>query len=103
MVLKNYVVKIVGTVFSILKLFYFQGAAVIQMCENFLGKETFQLGLKGYLNEHKYGNAETDDLWAALSKQVRDLRENWKLPGVGSATSCPGLLSQSKRLFLKLI
>ena len=41
------------------------------MLEAFLSEDTFRRGLRGYLNTHAYGNARTDDLWAALTKQAR--------------------------------
>ena len=46
---------------------YSKGASVIRMLSSFIGLETFLKGIRKYLAEHKYGNASTDDLWAALS------------------------------------
>ena len=45
---------------------YSKGGATLRMLEDFLGAETFQRGLHGYLSAHQYGNARTEDLWAAL-------------------------------------
>jgi len=40
------------------------------MLEKFLHQETLRSGLNDYLNIHKYGNAETKDLWNVLSKHA---------------------------------
>lgn len=37
------------------------------MVQGFMG-ENFIKGVKSYLEEYKYSNAETDDLWKHLSK-----------------------------------
>jgi len=47
---------------------YSKGASVIRMLANFLGEEAFRRGLNIYLNRFLYGNAVTEDLWAALSE-----------------------------------
>lgn len=47
-----------------------QGAAILYMLEKFLGLETLRSGLNDYLNTHKYGNADTFDLWSVLSKHA---------------------------------
>ncbi|MDA0988287.1 MAG: M1 family metallopeptidase [Chloroflexi bacterium] len=47
---------------------YSKGGAVLRMLEDFLGPEAFQRGLHGYLSAHQYGNARTEDLWAALEE-----------------------------------
>lgn len=46
---------------------YNKGASVIRMLENWLGEETFRLGLVDYLNKFKYQNAVTNNLWDSLS------------------------------------
>jgi len=58
------------TVFELLNLLFlvFQGASIIRMLRSFIGKDVFQAGLHDYLVAHKYGNAETKDLWQALYK-----------------------------------
>jgi aminopeptidase N len=48
----------------------FQGASILYMLEKFLHQETLRSGLNDYLNIHKYGNAETKDLWNVLSKHA---------------------------------
>jgi len=49
---------------------YCKGAACIMMIVSYLGMEMFRKGICAYLEKHKYGNARTDDLWAALSEGV---------------------------------
>lgn len=48
----------------------FKGAAILYMLEKFLSQETLRSGLNDYLNKHKYGNADTKDLWTVLSKHT---------------------------------
>ncbi len=38
------------------------------MLESVLGEDVLRRGLTEYLNEHKFNNAKTDDLWSALSR-----------------------------------
>jgi alanyl aminopeptidase len=45
---------------------YDKGAAILLMLEGWLGEDHFRDGLRAYLNEHRFGNATTDDLVAAL-------------------------------------
>jgi len=45
---------------------YEKGAAILLMLEGRLGEDRFHDGLRAYLNEHRFGNATTDDLVAAL-------------------------------------
>ena len=60
---------------------YEKGGTVLRMLEDFLGDESFRLGLKNYLTKHRYGNAVTNDLWDALAatshKPVRELMDSW--------------------------
>lgn len=42
---------------------YQKGQAVIRMIEAYVGEEAFRDGVRRYMKKHKYGNAETDDLW----------------------------------------
>ena len=47
---------------------YCKGAACIMMITAYLGMELFRKGICSYLEKHKYGNARTADLWAALTE-----------------------------------
>jgi len=49
-----------------------QGAAILYMLETVLGQTTLRQGLREYLNEHKFDNAETKDLWTALSSSTNE-------------------------------
>lgn len=46
---------------------YLKGSSVIRMLSNHLGQDIFLKGVGDYLKIHAYGNARTNDLWAALS------------------------------------
>ncbi len=45
---------------------YEKGLAVIRMLEAYVGEEDFRQGVRDYLNARHYGNARTEDLWAAI-------------------------------------
>jgi len=45
---------------------YDKGAAILLMLEGWLGEDRFRQGLRTYLKEHRFGNATTNDLAAAL-------------------------------------
>jgi puromycin-sensitive aminopeptidase len=47
---------------------YEKGAAVLRMLEQYLGPEVFRSGVRDYLETHKFANADTGDLWAALGR-----------------------------------
>ncbi|XP_021954471.1 endoplasmic reticulum aminopeptidase 2 [Folsomia candida] len=51
---------------------YNKGAAILYMLESVLGQSNMRHGLMDYLNEHKFDNADTDDLWTALSSSAND-------------------------------
>ena len=71
--------------------FSFQGSSVIRMMANFLGMETFKKGVSNYLAQNKFGNAQQDDLWEALttaadtdgvldqSLSVKQIMDTWTL------------------------
>lgn len=46
---------------------YEKGAAILLMLEGWLGEDQLRDGLHAYLEAHRFGNATTDDLAAALS------------------------------------
>lgn len=54
---------------------YSKGASIIRMLQTFMGAEMFKQGLQIYLDRHKYTNARTEDLWAAL-EQACDAKLN---------------------------
>lgn len=85
---------------------YEKGASVLRMLEQFLGAEAFRDGIRLYLRRHKYGNAETTDLWDALeestSQPVRAVMDTWIFqPGFPmiSVERAPGGLRLSQRIF----
>jgi puromycin-sensitive aminopeptidase len=51
------------------------------MLEQYLGPEVFRQGIHEYLERHRYGNAETSDLWDALEsasgQPVRAVMDSW--------------------------
>lgn len=49
---------------------YKKGSFLIRMMSLFLGEETLRKGVSNYLQKHKYGNAEQDDLWASLTTEA---------------------------------
>lgn len=46
---------------------YQKGSSVLRMLANWLGEETFIMGVSHYLKNHLYGNAKTEALWESLS------------------------------------
>ncbi|HZF05959.1 MAG TPA: M1 family metallopeptidase [Patescibacteria group bacterium] len=50
---------------------YEKGASVLRMLEQYLGAVLFREGVRDYLRTHKFGNADTGDLWAALGRSAR--------------------------------
>jgi aminopeptidase N len=44
---------------------YGKAGAVLLMVENYLGEETFRVGVHNYLAAHLYGNATAEDFWNA--------------------------------------
>lgn len=47
---------------------YDKGGCVLRMLEHFVGEPNFQKGLKKYLSDFRYKNAEGQDLWNAIGK-----------------------------------
>jgi len=47
---------------------YCKGSSVIRMLHSWIGDANFRSGMALYLNRHKYTNALTEDLWAALEE-----------------------------------
>jgi puromycin-sensitive aminopeptidase len=51
---------------------YEKGGAVLRMVEQYLGPSVFREGVRRYLADHRFGNAETSDLWRALGEACRE-------------------------------
>jgi len=60
---------------------YDKGASVIRMLWNWVSDEVFFDAIRQYLNTHKYGNAEKQDLWDILESssgvQFSQVADNW--------------------------
>ena len=60
---------------------YDKGGNVLRMLENYVGIENFRKGLKYYLTQHKYSNAEGQDLWKSIGrvahKPVDTMMKTW--------------------------
>ena len=56
---------------------YEKGGAVLRMLEQYLGPSAFRDGLRRYLSAHRFGNAETSDLWRALGEASGE-----RIPGI---------------------
>ncbi|MGC8480479.1 MAG: M1 family metallopeptidase [Acidimicrobiales bacterium] len=64
---------------------YEKGASILRMLELYLGTDHYRKGITNYLTTHKYGNAETSDLWDAIEeatgKPVRAIMDSWVFQG----------------------
>ncbi|MEM9652385.1 MAG: M1 family aminopeptidase, partial [Actinomycetota bacterium] len=64
---------------------YEKGAAVVRMLEQYLGEDPFRAGIRRYMAQHQFGNAETTDLWDALEEEtgepVRRIMDSWIFQG----------------------
>jgi puromycin-sensitive aminopeptidase len=82
---------------------YEKGAALLRMCEQYLGPEGFRDGIRAYLNKHAYANTETSDLWDALEattgEPVRRIMDSWVWKG-GFPVVTTGLAAGGKELVL---
>lgn len=47
---------------------YCKGSCCVNMVKNVIGLDSFRRGLKSYFQKYKYGNANTDQLWAEWSE-----------------------------------
>ncbi|ODN05748.1 Puromycin-sensitive aminopeptidase [Orchesella cincta] len=57
----------IGSIFDFIS--YVKGAAIIRMVHDYLGDDKFKEGMSHYLSKNLFGNAETKDLWAALTEK----------------------------------
>ncbi len=75
---------------------YNKGQAVLRMLEAYLGPDTFRDGVRRLLKAHAYSNANSADLWDALSaasgRNVGELAASWTeqpgFPVVSVAAQC---------------
>ncbi|KAK9737676.1 Peptidase M1 N-terminal domain [Popillia japonica] len=49
---------------------YSKGASLVNQVANILGEDTFKEGLRKFLNNNSFANADHDDLWDALTEQA---------------------------------
>jgi aminopeptidase N len=47
---------------------YSKGEAIIAMLEAFAGEDTWRQGIRSYIQQHRYGNTTSDDLWRAVEE-----------------------------------
>lgn len=48
-------------------MYYFSGYYLIRMLNHTLGEEAFMSGIRNYVQDHKMGNVEEEDLFKALT------------------------------------
>ena len=60
---------------------YCKGGSVVRMVHAVVGEDAFVSGLRAYMKEFAYGNATTNDLWAAWQKSsgknIPELMDAW--------------------------
>ncbi len=60
---------------------YQKGGALLRMLEQYLGPEEFRRGVSHYLERHRYGSTDTNDLWDALEDvtgaPARRIMDSW--------------------------
>ncbi len=89
---------------------YEKGGSVLRMFEQYLGADVFREGVRAYLEDHEYDNADTDDLWQALGRAagsaVPELMNPWVFrpgyPVVGARLDGNGSLRLTQRRFTYL-
>jgi aminopeptidase N len=87
---------------------YAKGARLLRMCQQYVGHDAFQAGLKAYFTAHAYSNTEGDDLWKALSeasgKDITSLMNAWisqpGYPVVTVSADNGALLLKQQRFFV---
>jgi puromycin-sensitive aminopeptidase len=64
---------------------YEKGAAVVRMLEQYLGEDRFRDGIRRYMVQHQFADADTADLWDAIEAEtgepVRRIMESWIFQG----------------------
>ncbi len=86
---------------------YQKGAAVLSMFERYLGRDTFQKGIRAHLEAHRHGLATADDLLSALSTAAgKDVSVPFKtfldrpgVPFVDVRTDCAKVSFTQSRYF----
>ncbi len=53
---------------------YSKGAALVQMVESYIGSDALRNGVRKYIDQFKYKNAASLDLWLALMKAATDVK-----------------------------
>jgi len=60
---------------------YMKGASLLRMLSRFLGTDVFIDGIRGYLKQHAFANATTNDLWISLAassgRDVSNIMQTW--------------------------
>ncbi|GIL40369.1 M1 family metallopeptidase [Roseiterribacter gracilis] len=77
---------------------YRKGQTIVRMLEAWLGTDPFRAGMRNWMREHAYGNASTEDLWAALERDskfpVREVAASFTsqagLPLIDVSSRCDG-------------
>ena len=71
---------------------YGKGSAVMRMLEAFLGEEAFRDGLRAYMAEFRFGNAQGSDLWRHLGEasgqDVEGIMRDWILQAGHPVVAC---------------
>lgn len=95
------------------KISYSKGAAIIRMAKHALGENVFNKALIGYLEKHKFSNADRNDVWEALQQAgkwdyenttVASIMESWVLQPGFPVITCQreqGLLKLQQNRFLQ--
>ncbi len=86
---------------------YGKAGAVLNMVENYLGKETFRQGVHNYLAAHMYGNATAEDFWNAqtanshkpVDKIMESLVAQPGVPGLTFAEPAGGKVDVTQQRF----
>ena len=77
---------------------YSKGRAVLSMTEAWVGEDAFRDGLRSYIKDHAWGNATSDDLFAALAqasggRPVAAVMDSFTsqtgVPQVTASVTCP--------------
>ncbi len=64
---------------------YSKGGSILNMIEDYAGKDIFRKGLNLYLKKHSYSNATKDDLWIAIDEIANKSGKKLEIPLVANA------------------